>query len=311
MVNKMPLGVSISISILFLLEVNKMEGTTEKGVMSIASLVAEDEHKGKRTLVQVAAGALIGLGLVFTFVLNVMLYSRAFDGPMKIIGVIPAILIEGSLAVFMFGSFVWFSAGTQGMLAKIFGWLMFVIVALNVIVEFNALSNAAAAESAAIKLYSFWGVPLVIPLVIAFWKAVVDTDPAIGIMRTKRKFQQAKQAAEMQSIMLAASSDEATQALAIYGQRVGQQMIAQWSGLPMNSIDTPTIFRKPKQAGQMFPRANEIFNGVVDGQANEVKLEAAVANMATMPAGPSGPETAKPTAEVILPSKPVNADPKV
>jgi hypothetical protein len=263
---------------------------TEKGVMSIASLVAEDEHKGKRTLVQVAAGALIGLGLVFTFILNVMLYSRAFEGPMKIIGVIPAILIEGSLAVFMFGSFVWFSAGTQGMLAKIFGWLMFLIVALNVIVEFNALSNAAAAESAAIKLYSFWGVPLVIPLVIAFWKAVVDTDPSINIMRTKRKFQQAKQAAEMQSIMLAASSDAATQALAMYGQRVGQQMIAQWSGLPMSDIETPAILRRGGNRDRVFPDANSVFGGVIDGKAEGVKLEKAMANVAAGPAGPAKTE---------------------
>ena len=261
--------------------------TTEKGVMNIASLVLEDENKGKRTLVQVAAGALIGLGLIFTFILNVMLYSRAFDGPMKIIGVIPAILIEGSLAVFMFGSFVWFSAGTQGMLAKIFGWLMFLIVALNVIVEFNALSNVAAAESAAIKLYSFWGVPLVIPLVIAFWKAVVDTDPAIGIMRTKRKFQQAKQSAEMQSIMLAASSPEATQALALYGQRVGQQMIAQWSGLPMDAVETPAIVRRGG-VGKLFANADDVFGGVIDGEARGVKLEKAMANVgATGPAGPA------------------------
>lgn len=269
-----------------------MEGTTEKGVMSIASLVAEDENKGKRTLVQVAAGALIGLGLVFTFILNVMLYARAFEGPMKIIGVIPAILIEGSLAVFMFGSFVWFSAGTQGMLAKIFGWLMFVIVAFNVIVEFNALSSSAAAESEFIKMYSYWGVPLVIPVVIAFWKAVVDTDPAIGIMRTKRKFQQAKQSAEMQSIMLAASSPEATQALAVYGQRVGQQMIAQWSGLPMAEIEQPAILRR--NGVQIFPKADEVFGGVIDGSAKAVKLEKAMANVAA--AGPSGPppEVAKP-----------------
>lgn len=263
-----------------------MTETTEKGVMSIASLVAEDEHKGKRTLVQVAAGALIGLGLVFTFILNVMLYSRAFEGPLKIIGVIPALLIEGSLAVFMFGSFVWFSAGTQGMLAKIFGWVMFVIVALNVIVEFNALSNAAAAESAAIKLYSFWGVPLVIPIVIAFWKAVVDTDPAIGIMRTKRKFQQAKQAAEMQSIMLAASSPEATQALAMYGQRVGQQMIAQWSGLPMSEIEQPAILRR-RAPEQIFPNADTVFGAVIDGESQGVKLEKAMANVSA--AGPAGP----------------------
>ena len=194
------------------------------GVSSVAELMEEDDHKGKRALVQAAAAILIAVGLVFTGYLSFALYSRAFPDTLKVLGIIPALLIEGSLAVFLLGSFVWFGAGAQGTLAKIFGWAMFAIVAFNCIVEFNALVGNDAGNNEFITLYSFWGVPLVIPLVVGFWKATFDTDPSIQIMRQKRKIQQTLTIAKMNSTMVALGAEESRQALTAYGQRSASEI---------------------------------------------------------------------------------------
>ena len=122
------------------------------GVSSVAELMEEDDHKGKRALVQAAAAILIAVGLIFTGYLSFELYSRAFPDTLKVLGIIPAVLIEGSLAVFLLGSFVWFAHGAQGALAKIFGWAMFGIVALNCVVEFNVLVGGDSGNNDFLRL---------------------------------------------------------------------------------------------------------------------------------------------------------------
>jgi len=196
------------------------------GASTVAEVMEEDEHKAKRTLVQFASGALVLLGLISTGYLSFMLYSRAFPDNLKILAFAPTTLIEGSLAVFMLGSFVWFAHGVQGSLSKIFGWLMFAIVALNCIVEFNVLvgGESAAKDNVFLSIYSFWGVPLVIPLVIGFWKAVLDSDPSIQIMRQRRKIQQTLQVAKMHALMVALGKEESRIALSSYGDRNAEEI---------------------------------------------------------------------------------------
>lgn len=184
---------------------------------TVGELIAEDEQRGKRALVQIAAGALIAVGLVFTGYLNYALYSRAFPESLRILGVIPALLIEGSLAVFLLGNFVWFAAGTQGTLGRIFGWAMFAIVAANTLVEFNALTGQGDNEFT--RLYAFWGVPVVIPVVIAFWKAILDCDPSIQVMRQRQRIAQTLQLAQLQAVMRALDTEASREAVAAYGAR--------------------------------------------------------------------------------------------
>lgn len=199
------------------------------GVSSVAELMEEDDHRGKRALVIGAACILIALGLLFTGYLNFMLYGRAFSGEMKVLGLVPAILIEGSLAVFLLGSFVWFAQGAQGTLAKIFGWAMFGIVAFNCIVEFNALTDGGL-SSDFIRIYAQIGVPVVIPVVVGFWKAVLDTDPAIAIMRQKRKIAQTIQIAKLNAYMTALGKESARAALTAYGDRTAEEVNARLRG---------------------------------------------------------------------------------
>ena len=206
------------------------------GVSSVAELMEEDDHKGKRALVQAAAAILIAVGLMFTGYLSFALYSRAFPDTLKVLGIIPAVLIEGSLAVFLLGSFVWFGSGAQGTLAKIFGWAMFGIVSLNSIVEFNALVGSDAGSNEFLRLYAFWGVPFVIPMVVGFWKAVIDADPQIQIMRQKRKIQQMLHLAKMAATMTALGKEESRQALTAYGQRNAGEINARLRG-----DDTPRL----------------------------------------------------------------------
>jgi hypothetical protein len=190
-----------------------------EGVSTIGELIERDEHAGKRALMQIGVAILIAIGLLFTGYLNFLLYSRAFSESSRVFALIPSVLIEGSLAMFLMGSFVWFSHGLQGSLAKIFGWVMFVIVALNCVVEFNAQISTEESLSDFLRLYSFWGVPIVIPLVIGFWKAVIDSDPAIQIARQRRKMNQVLQIAKIGSEIDALRSEDSRKALAAYGQR--------------------------------------------------------------------------------------------
>lgn len=82
--------------------------------LTVGEMMSRDDLKSKRQLVQLCAGILIAIGLMFTGTLSFLLYGRAFEGAMKVVAIIPALLIEGSLAMFLLGSFVWFSHGTQG-----------------------------------------------------------------------------------------------------------------------------------------------------------------------------------------------------
>lgn len=194
-------------------------------VSSITDVMNEDKHRANRLLVQVLAGALVAVGLLFTGFLNFMLYSRPFPESMKIVGVIPAALIEGSLAVFLLGSFVWFAHGVQAALAKVFGWLMFAIVGLNAVVEFNALMGTEMTDF--MKVYAFWGIPLVVVLTIAFWKAVIDADPAIQRMRRRRQIRMAIEEARDQAFVKALSGEDAHQAVIDNGEMQAGE-VARW-----------------------------------------------------------------------------------
>lgn len=188
-------------------------------VPTIAELMAADDHQSARVLIQIAAGGLVALGLLFTGFLNYMLYARAFPKDWQVLAVIPALLIEGSLATFLLGSFVWFAHGTQGRLARIFGWLMFAIIAANALVEFNALLGQA--DTQFVALYSYWGVPVIVPLVVLFWKAVIDSDPAIGALRQARRLQQALEAAKLDAVLHHLSTEQHREALTHYGHIAG------------------------------------------------------------------------------------------
>lgn len=223
-----------------------MENDRKTGVKSIGEMMEQDDKAAGRKLVQVIAAILIGVGLIFTGYLNFLLYGRAFPGGMKVLGLIPALLIEGSLAAFLLGSFVWFAHGLQGQLSKIFGWVMFAIVSLNCIVEFNTLVGGDATKgNTFIDLYAFWGVPVIIPLVVGFWKAVLDSDPSIQIMRAQRKLAQTLQLAKANSIAIALGSETSRQALEIYGQRNAEEINAQLTGTVVmdgtsKRVDKPT-----------------------------------------------------------------------
>jgi hypothetical protein len=217
----------------------QQQTTDNEKYRTLGQLMQEDDDKATRGIVQGAAVILIGVGLLFTGYLNFMLYSRAFEGSMKIMGIIPAILIEGSLAVFLIGNFVWFSSGTQGKMAKIFGWLMFAIVAANCVVEFNAQTNPNAMNDF-INIYATWGVPIMIPLVIGFWKVVLDSDPRIEAKREQRKVVQMHEKAKHQAILAALSSDDYRNALQVYAENAAAAINADLRGIsPMRELPVP------------------------------------------------------------------------
>lgn len=226
---------------------------------TVAELIQSDNKRAARALVQIAAGVLIAIGLLFTGYMNFMLYSRAFPDSLKIMGLIPALLIEGSLAVFLLGSFVWFSHGVQGILAKIFGWLMFAIVGLNTVIEFNALvGNAQMTDSNEfLRMYAFWGTPLVLVLVIGFWKAVIDTDPAIHIMRQQRQLQQVLTVAKIDATLRALGREQSRAALGVYGNREADHIDRILLGVGESDPKTTIINQPDADQTGLFDRARQ------------------------------------------------------
>ena len=59
---------------------------------------------------------------------------------------------------------------------------------------------------------------------IAFWKAVIDADPSIQIMRQKRKIAQTLQVAKMQAFVTALGSEDSRNALAMFGLRTSEDV---------------------------------------------------------------------------------------
>lgn len=174
------------------------------------------EESAHQSILPYIAAMLIVLGLIFTGVLNVMLYSRAFTDNLKLLAIVPAVLIEGSLAMFIVGGFSWFAKGPQATLAKIFGWAMFGIVAANTLVEFNALVGGKNEQW--VSVYAFWGVPVMIPLVVAFWKLVIELDPSIIIMREKNHLRRQMEMAKFKATAQALRTGDFSSAVAYYGQ---------------------------------------------------------------------------------------------
>lgn len=194
----------------------------DEGMKSVGDLMQDSDHETMVRVLKGGAGIIIGIGLLFTGTLNFMLYSRAFTGNMQIAGIIPAILIEGSLALFLLGNLYWFSYGTQGLFAKVFGWLMFAIVALNTVIEFNARTGGL--DDQFLSVYAFWGVPIVIPLVIGFWKAVLDSEPGIQVRRKRRLLAQSMKIAKMDAVVLSLNKQDHRSALEEYGDRVADEI---------------------------------------------------------------------------------------
>jgi hypothetical protein len=193
-------------------------------VGTVSEIMSAEDKSASRGLIKMGAGMVIAISLLFTGYFNVMLYGAAFPDNLKILAFIPVIILEGSLALFLLGNFVWFSSGTQGLLAKIFGWVMFGIVGLNVIIAFNEQSGNFGEANDFLKLYAFWGVPFVIVLVIGFWKAVLDADPTIKTMRLKRKMAQTLEVAKLNAVVLALGSNESREALVEFGENESWQI---------------------------------------------------------------------------------------
>jgi len=270
-----------------------MDSESGERVGTVSEMMTADDRSASRGLIKVGAAAIIAISLLFTGYFNVMLYGAAFPADLKILALIPVVILEGSLALFLMGNFVWFSAGTQGMLAKIFGWVMFGIVGLNVIIAFNEQSGNFGDANEFLKLYAFWGVPLVIVMVVGFWKAVLDADPAIKAMRLKRKMAQTLEMAKLNATILALGSNESREALVEFGENESwqvNQMLRGQLGLGAGHarkaapapqmIDQPAATTHPEAASAASAAPSKL--GDIKQRLSEVLQPQPAAPMATM-----------------------------
>jgi hypothetical protein len=270
-----------------------MSDESGERVGTVSEIMSAEDKSASRGLIKVGAGAVIAISLLFTGYFNVMLYGAAFPDSLKILAFIPVLILEGSLALFLMGNFVWFSSGTQGLLAKIFGWVMFGIVGLNVIIAFNEQSGNFGEANEFLKLYAFWGVPFVIVLVVGFWKAVLDADPTIKTMRLKRKMAQTLEVAKLNAVVNALGSNESREALIEFGDNESwqiNQMLRGQLGLGAGHKRKPaaqTVIDQPQE--DTHPQPDAQTSGLDDikrrlSEVLHVEPQAEAAPMRTMAA---------------------------
>ena len=88
---------------------------------TIGAVMQETKMSGGKSIAIALACAMLGIGLIYTGIHNYNLFVRALPDGQQVFALIPVILLEGSIVLFMLGGFVWFAPGAQKMLATMFG----------------------------------------------------------------------------------------------------------------------------------------------------------------------------------------------
>jgi hypothetical protein len=171
---------------------------------------------GLKAIVIALAGAMVFIGLIYTGIHNYNLFQRALPPDQQIFALIPVILLEGGIALFIIGSFVWFSIGAQKVLSAAFSWILFGIVTFNTLVDSTINTNAALPDW--LTLYATLMLPITPVLVVAMWKIIIDTDPSKRRMDMQKTIEAARIEAMYQAAQRALTGDATRSALIDYGR---------------------------------------------------------------------------------------------
>jgi hypothetical protein len=170
---------------------------------------------GLKAIMIVAAAVLIAAGLLYTGIHNYNLFRRALPDDQQVFALVPVLLLEGSIVLFLVSSFVWFSIGAQKALAGAFGWALFAIVGLNTLVD--SLTQSASTIPAWLGVYATLMLPVTPVMVVAMWKLILDTDPAKRRLDMQKTIAGAIEEAKYQAAQRALMSEANRAALIDYG----------------------------------------------------------------------------------------------
>lgn len=210
---------------------------------TIGAVMQETKMSGGKSIAIALACAMLGIGLIYTGIHNYNLFVRALPDGQQVFALIPVILLEGSIVLFMLGGFVWFAPGAQKMLATMFGWLLFAIVMANTVVDSMTQKQDAMPEW--LKLYALVLLPGIPVVVIAMWKLIIDLDPAKRKLDMKKSIEHAVDEAQYRAAQQSLSNANIAEALGVYAQNyseaVAQQVVRSSPPKLTMSKDAPEV----------------------------------------------------------------------
>jgi len=190
--------------------------------------MGEFMHKSKlggaKAIVVAIVVIFLLIGIIYTGIHNYNLFSRGLHGDQAVFAMIPVVLLEGSILLALAGSFVWFSGGAQKMFASGFGWVLFLIVAANTVVD--SMLNSVKDMPPWLAIYSqffLWATPVA---VMAAWKLILDLDPAKRSLDQQKAIEHALAEAKFAAAQKALMSDANREALADFGDAFGANLAA-------------------------------------------------------------------------------------
>jgi hypothetical protein len=126
-------------------------------------------------VVMALASLLIVAGAIFTGYHNTELYGRWTTS--KLVAVIPAVLLDGSMLLLLVGFIFWFTDPKQKVVAALFNLTLFLIIGVNTSLNFSL--NTGEALSGGMRLYLKIGLIVSFLLTLGAWMLIFHLDPIV------------------------------------------------------------------------------------------------------------------------------------
>lgn len=236
---------------------------------TMGEFMQKSNKGGAKSIVVAVLVSFLLIGVVYTGIHNFNLFSRTLGDDQKIFALIPVVLLEGGILLFLAGSFVWFAGGAQKIVATISGWLLFAIVAANTVVD--SLLHSSGDMPSWLTLYSTFVMYAMPVLVMAILKLILDLDPAKRRMDMEKAIEFALMEGKFAAAQRAMNSEPNRAALSDYGDAYGDALAAHIRQSAPQVPTTPTRPALPK--GEPVKGRDYDTTGVVvmakDGDAGE------------------------------------------
>lgn len=180
---------------------------------------------GAKSIVVAVLVSFLLIGVVYTGIHNFNLFSKTLAADQSMFAIIPVILLEGGILLFLAGSFVWFSGGSQKLVATISGWALFGIVAANTLVD-SLMHTEGEAMPSWLTMYATFILYAMPVVVMAILKLILDLDPAKKKLDMEKAIEHAMGEAKFAAMQKALGSEHNRAALLDYGEAQALAMAA-------------------------------------------------------------------------------------
>ncbi len=189
---------------------------------TMGEFMQKSKMGGAKSIVVAVLISFLLIGVVYTGIHNFNLFSRTLTEDQRLFALIPVILLEGGILLFLAGSFVWFAGGSQKIVATVSGWLLFAVVAANTVVDSMLHSSGEMPEW--LKLYSTFVMYAMPVLVMAILKLILDLDPAKRRLDMEKAIEHAMQEGKFAAAQRAMNDEANRAALSDYSTAYGNAM---------------------------------------------------------------------------------------